>query len=461
MGYLYWRTNDPTTFHQSKAVALAWYVPALAVSSAVPFFGPFSPAPVILVLAIYFATLGRTTLSFTIYLTCALTQGVTGTLVILDMIDPGFMPVRDMPPRVQILCQVLIQLVLLGTFLTARAHRRSSLTALGELERAVRVVAQREAVIEEAREELRRALGTRRGRFTEQMIGRYRLGDVIGRGGMGEVYEAADTATAEIVAVKMIAHGSLGDTQHVRRFLRELRTAVAIDSPNVVRVIEVGETPLPHLVMERLRGRDLATILRARRGLSHDKVIDLIRQISAGITAASARGIVHRDLKPQNLFLADATWKILDFGVARMHDVSDTLTADRIVGTPAYMAPEQAQGLFVDHRADLYALAAVAYRVLTGHAPFSGVESIDVLYHVVHSAPRQPTSLANNLPADLDFVLAIGLAKHRADRFATASELADAITAALGGTLDEKLRVRGRALVLNGAWATAKPIVSR
>ena len=458
LGYLYHRTNNPATYYDGHGVALAWYVPALAVSGAVPFFGPFSPVAVILVLGIYFTSSGRSArIAFTIYFTCALTQAVTGALVILDVIDPGFVHVDYMPLVVQILCQILVQVVLLGTFTTARAQRRSSLTALGELERAVRAIAQREAVLEEAREELRRAVGTGRGRFTDQLIGRFRLGDVIGRGAMGEVYEATDTANNDQVAVKMLGQTSLGDPQHVQRFLRELRTAAAIDSPNVVRVIEVGESPLPYLAMERLRGKDLATILRGKKPLAHDKVIDMVRQVGAGITAAGTLGIVHRDLKPQNIFLTGTTWKVLDFGVARLQDASDTLTAGHVVGTPAYMAPEQARSATVTHRTDLYALAAIAYRVLTGHAPFSGGEVVDVLYRVVHGKPKRPTLLAS-LAGDVDLVLAIGLAKDPEARFASAAELATALEAALAGRLDEATRTRGRAL-LAAAWAPSLPLV--
>src|SRR5262249_31753624 len=156
----------------------------------------------------------------------------------------------------------LVQLVFAAAFFIARASRRASLAALGELQDASRAIAQREALLQEAREELRRALGTGRGRFTEQTLGSYKLGELIGRGAMGEVYEGVDTRDGQPVAVKMLAQTSLGNPDHVQRFLRELRTAIAIDSPNVVRVLAVGEEPLPHLVMERLQGRDLSSILR-------------------------------------------------------------------------------------------------------------------------------------------------------------------------------------------------------
>ncbi len=451
LSYLLRRTFSPATFHDGMGTAIGWYLPAVAVCGAIPYFGPFSPVSIMLVLGIYFNAMGASLpLAAAIYATCAVTQGVVGGLVIAKVIDdPGFIYADYLSVEVQIICQALVQLVLAGTFVIARASRRSSLIALQELERAVRAVAQREALLEEAREELRRAVGSGRGRFTDQTIGNYRLGDLIGRGAMGEVYEAVDPRVNQPVAVKMLSQTSLGNAHHVERFLRELRTAATIESPNVVRVLEVGEQPLPHLVMERLRGRDLGAMLRAKRAMAPEKVVDLVRQVGAGITAAGAAGVIHRDLKPQNLFISAGTWKILDFGVSRLADTSDTLTAGHVVGTPAYMAPEQARGSAVDHRTDLYALAAIAYRVLTGQAPFSGGEVAETLYRVVHTAPRRPSSLAT-LPAELDLVLAIGLAKEPDDRFATAAELAEALAAAFAGTLDDAIRRRGEALT--SAW---------
>jgi serine/threonine-protein kinase len=453
--YMIHRARTPATFQPGLGLSIAWYVPALGVCAAIPYFGPYSPAPVLLILGIYVLGMGAGLhLAIAIYVTCALAQGCTGALAIAGVGDPGFVKASYLTTPIQILCQVLVQVVLAGTFFIARGSRRSHLAGLAELERVVRAVAQREALLEEAREELRGALGRTRGRFTDQQIGRYTLGDVIGRGAMGEVYEASDPAAEQPVAIKMLASSSLGNAHHVERFLRELRTASAIDSPNVVRVIEIGEYPLPHLVMERLRGRDLASILRDKRPMSKDRIVDMLRQVGTGVTAASAAGVIHRDLKPGNLFLSGATWKILDFGVSRLADSGDTLTAGHVVGTPAYMAPEQARGAEVSHRTDLYALAAIAYRVLTGHAPFTGGEIADVLYRVVHTAPRRPSSLAS-ISDDVDAVLAIGLAKEPADRFATAAELAEAVAAALAGTLDEATRSRGAALIAAGGWAAA------
>ena len=250
----------------------------------------------------------------------------------------------------------------------------------------------------------------------------------------------------------MLSQTTLSNPNHVLRFLRELRTAAGIDSPHVVRVIEVGEAPVPYLIMERLEGQTLGEILRNKRALTASEVTALVTQIGAGITAAAAAGIVHRDLKPQNLFQHHGVWKVLDFGVARAIDAGDTLTAGHVVGTPSYMAPEQASGGTVDHCTDLYALAAIAYRALTGHPPFAGGEIAETLYRVVHTRPRRPTELAPNLHADLDLVLAIGLAKRPTERFRAAADFAVALADALEGKLSPNLRSQGQALVRNDAW---------
>jgi serine/threonine-protein kinase len=216
--------------------------------------------------------------------------------------------------------------------------------------------------------------------------------------------------------------------------------------------------------MERLEGQTLAEMMRARsRPLSPPEVVDLVAHIGAGITAAAAAGIIHRDLKPQNVFLdmgprdesgqhgVRGTWKILDFGVARAMDQGDTLTAGQVVGTPSYMAPEQATSGAVDHRTDLYALTAIVYRAITGHPPFAAGEIAETLYKVVHTRPRRPTEIAD-VPPEIDLVLAIGMAKNPQLRFATATELAAAIAAAFAGALPDHVFQRGRALERAGAW---------
>jgi serine/threonine-protein kinase len=175
------------------------------------------------------------------------------------------------------------------------------------------------------------------------------------------------------------------------------------------------------------------------------------------VDAASQRGIVHRDLKPQNLFLAvepatgDRTWKILDFGASKLGHHSGTLTEGRVVGTPGYLSPEQACGEDVDGAADRYGLAAIAYRCITGRIPFSGKELPGILYKVVHGMPPQPTTQAT-VPAGVDAVLAVGLAKRAQDRFESAAEFVDALESALAGHHDDWLQRRADALLADFPW---------
>jgi serine/threonine-protein kinase len=454
IAFLFRRTSDPARF-RLRSTAVGFFLPTIGVITAIPYFGAFSPAPVLLILAVYFmgfATDAR--LAFSVYVVCSLGQLVTASLIMFGIThDTGLVQAGALDLRTRWIIQALIQVVMLCTYLTARMSRRTTLVAVGELEGAVRNAAHREALLLEAREELERALRAGRGRFSNQVIGGYELGEVIGRGAMGEVYAATALAGGDSVAIKLLSHASLGNPQHVQRFLRELKTAAEIHSPNVVNVIEVGDHPVPYLVMERLSGKTLSDVLRGRRTMAIDRVIDLVHQIGIGLTAAAAAGVIHRDIKPHNLFLHHGTWKILDFGVARLAEHGDTLTSGQVVGTPSYMAPEQARGGTVDYRTDLYALAAVAYRTLTGQPPFGSGEVAETLYRVVHTAPRRPSRLAK-LPDDVDLVFAIGLAKLPGLRFGSAGELATAIAQAFDGTLPETVRERGRVLVRGGAWAT-------
>jgi serine/threonine protein kinase len=201
----------------------------------------------------------------------------------------------------------------------------------------------------------------------------------------------------------------------------------------VVRVLQASTPadPVPFLAMERLRGQTLGELLRKGGTLPAESLRTLVREIGGVLELARAAGIVHRDLKPHNLFLTEAgTWKVLDFGIALLADGSGTLTRGAVLGTPAYMAPEQAEGKAVDHRADVYALAAVAYRCITGRQPFTAPDTPALLYQVIHEPPPAPSTI---VPASLqlDAVMTRALAKWPADRYATAAELVAALDAAL------------------------------
>jgi serine/threonine-protein kinase len=197
-----------------------------------------------------------------------------------------------------------------------------------------------------------------------------------------------------------------------------------------------------------LRGDSLAGILRQRGRLPLVEVAELVRDVCAGLADAWRQGVVHRDLKPGNIIRADQSagrpvWKILDFGVSKVGDHDGTLTEGKAIGTPPYMAPEQARGETVDHRADIHAIAANAYRSLTGQPAFAGQDSATVMYAVVHRLPPRPSEIVT-LPREVDDVLTVGLAKRPEHRFARSEELAAAFTAAALGDISDELRARAR-----------------
>jgi hypothetical protein len=458
--WMLWVTRTPENYTGGRMLA-----PGLAIifgsMAGVYYWGVASPVAGLLVYGIYFFSLGSNRrVTLVMYLIVAVTHAALGALIITGVVtDRGLVAMSRMKTLDQIDIMAIIEFLYLITYFTARKSQRVTLDQMEKLEQAVRSVAQREALLAEARAELDRALKIGGpGRFSEQVVGTFRLGMLIGRGGMGEVYEAFGVTNRREAAVKLLHPGTLGDPISVARFIREAQTAAKLDCPNVVRVLEVGTTSgeIPFLAMERLRGHDLAHQLRRQRKLMLANVRALVDQVAVGLEAARVAGIVHRDLKPHNVFLAEdageRAWKILDFGVSKSGG-SGTLTQGSVVGTPAYMAPEQARGLDVDHRADVYSLAAIVYRALTGHPAFTGKDVPSTLYEVVYRVPTQPSILAS-LPADVDRMLAIGLAKDPADRFATALELAAWIDAIDDRGLDAAQRRRADDLVARAPWGT-------
>jgi hypothetical protein len=428
------------------------------------YWGVGSPVAAMYVWGIYFFSLGANARVTTfVYSVLASLHLAFGVLVVTGVvIDRGVIRISSLTWIDQVTIVLIIQFLYFISFYTARVSQRVTLDAVNKLEQAVRGVAQREALLAEARAELDRALKIGGpGRFTDQVVGSFRLGVLIGRGGMGEVYEAHSVHDRGEAAVKLLHPGTLGDPTHVARFLREAQTASKLDCANVVRVLEVGTTTgeIPFLAMERLRGHDLAHQLRRQRRLTALQVTTLVDHIAVGLEAARVAGIVHRDLKPHNVFYAETgtgarVWKILDFGVSKSGG-SGTLTKGHVVGTPAYMAPEQARGEDVDHRADVYSLAAIIYRSLTGHPAFSGKDVPSTLYDVVYRVPTQPSILAT-LGADIDRVLAVGLAKDPADRVATAAELARWLQLAVKDGLSMEQRHRADDVVEQHPWGTRR-----
>ena len=295
------------------------------------------------------------------------------------------------------------------------------------------------------------------GRFTDQTIDGYHLGEVLGRGAMGEIYAAQRGNEPIPLAVKLLAPHLLRDADARERFLRESAIISKLDSKHCVRVFAVSppEAVLPYIVMERLAGYDLAQMIKRQGQRSLPEIREIVDHVATGLDSAHKAGIIHRDLKPSNIFATgDGTgriWKILDFGASKWRDGEGTLTQDNIVGTPGYMSPEQALGRTLDQRSDVYALGVIMYRLLTGVPAVVPGEVPAMLQEVAYRMPVQPRKRADVSPA-LEAVLAVALAKDPVHRFATAGELAKVFSDACNGNLDRGIAHRAEALLAETAW---------
>ncbi|GAA1794077.1 serine/threonine-protein kinase [Actinomadura chokoriensis] len=249
------------------------------------------------------------------------------------------------------------------------------------------------------------------------VAGRYRVSELLGEGGMGQVWRGEDLRLERPVAVKVLQphlmHGSVRE-RALSRFEREGRAAARLVHRNIAAVHDVGEHDgLPYLVLEYLHGPDLKGLLdRHPGGLPIEHVLTFGAQAAVGLAAAHAAGIVHRDVKPHNLMLAaDGTVKVCDFGIARLQGATSGLTGGATIGTIAYMAPEQLMGQSVDHRADLYALGATIFQLLTGRPVFTGEDARAVVAQHLAAPPPPAGPLRADTPPELDAFLQALLAK--------------------------------------------------
>ncbi|MDI3405017.1 serine/threonine-protein kinase [Streptomyces cavernicola] len=276
------------------------------------------------------------------------------------------------------------------------------------------------------------------------LAGRYELGELLGRGGMGEVWAAWDPVVHRRVAVKLMRLGE-GMAEEERLFLREAQTAGGLSHPGVVTVHDLGRDGdgTLYLVMELVGGRDLGKVLREEGPPAVATAVEWAAQAAAALAAAHEAGVVHRDLKPANLMLTrDGTVKILDFGIARF--ATTTTTASQVVGTLAYMPPERLLGQPSDARGDLYALGCVLSELLTGEPPFAHVEAPALMFAQVHTEPTPPGATRSGVWAGLDALVAELLAKSPRDRPATAQEVAARLRS-LGAAPDQRTEPNQRA----------------
>ncbi|HLY50679.1 MAG TPA: protein kinase [Solirubrobacteraceae bacterium] len=264
------------------------------------------------------------------------------------------------------------------------------------------------------------------------LAGRYRLEEVVGRGGMSTVYRATDEVLGRTVAVKILLPALADqDPTYSVRFEREARAAAALATSAVVTVYDTGVDAGSHyIVMEYIEGRSLDEILRDRRPLDPGEALRITERIAQALAVAHAAGILHRDIKPANVMVAsDGTVKVLDFGIARRLDATTITQAASVVGTAAYMAPERALGQPGDERADIYSLGCLLYAMLTGSPPFGGEISAAVLHQQINASPSPPSQRRRGLTPALDALVLNLLAKAPEARPASAAEVRDQIAA--------------------------------
>jgi serine/threonine protein kinase/class 3 adenylate cyclase len=260
--------------------------------------------------------------------------------------------------------------------------------------------------------------------------GRYMMMNELGRGAMGVVYKAYDRLIGRLVALKTIPL-EVEESERaalVDRLKAEARTAGILDHPNIVTVFDVGEEAgLFYFTMQHVEGRTLAQVKESKELLPLDKIFTMADEICAAMSFAHKGGVIHRDIKPSNLMLtSQGTIKVMDFGIAKLGD-SGLTKAGMVLGTPSYLAPEQAAGRRIDHRADIFSVGAVLYEIFTGEKAFAGESTTTIIYKVMNDEPIPPRVIEPSLPASLDAVIRKAIAKDPDQRYQSCDELREAL----------------------------------
>jgi serine/threonine-protein kinase len=298
------------------------------------------------------------------------------------------------------------------------------------------------------------------GRSNDLLVGRtigekFALEAILGAGAMGAVYRARQIALDKTVAVKVMHRGLLADPTFATRFHREAKAASRLDHPNSIRILDFGEDAdgLLYIVMDYLDGRDLLRVIQEDWPLPAWRTADILSQVLSALAVAHDMGVLHRDLKPENIMVlrhvnddggpADVV-KVLDFGIAKITDARDSerppvsstyaklSTGGMLVGTPAYMSPEQAQGEPLDARSDLYSVGVILYQILTMCLPFEAASAVGLLLKHVHEKPPSPSSVSSAVHPALETVCLKAMSKQRKDRYPNAREMRAALRSAVG-----------------------------
>ncbi len=265
-----------------------------------------------------------------------------------------------------------------------------------------------------------------------ETVGPYRILEQLGQGGMATVYKAYHATLDRYVAIKVLHQAFLEDENFKARFLREARLVARLEHPNIVPVYDFSEhAGQPYLVMKFIEGETLKARM-ARGPLSAQEALDIVESVGAALSYAHRQGVLHRDVKPSNVILGrEGNIYLADFGLARIAASSATLTSDMIIGTPQYIAPEQAMGKKdLDERTDIYSFGVMLYEIAVGRVPFSADTPFAIIHDHIYSPLPLPREVNPNVPENLERVLLKALAKEREDRYATVAELVDAFRTA-------------------------------
>ncbi|MFL1596310.1 Stk1 family PASTA domain-containing Ser/Thr kinase [Gordonia amicalis] len=271
---------------------------------------------------------------------------------------------------------------------------------------------------------------------------RYELGETLGFGGMSEVHYARDLVLHRDVAIKVLRADLARDPSFYLRFRREAQNAAKLNHPTIVQVFDTGEAetedgPLPFIVMEYVDGDTLRDVLRANGPIAPRQAMTWMADVAAAMDFSHRNGIVHRDMKPANVMIdKSGAVKVMDFGIARaMSDSTSTMTqTSAVMGTAQYLSPEQARGIKVDPRSDIYSMGCVLFELLTGEPPFTGDSPVAVAHQHVHEDPPWPSHVRPDIPRELDSVVLKAMSKNKENRYQSAADLrADLIRMLAGG----------------------------
>jgi len=300
-----------------------------------------------------------------------------------------------------------------------------------------------------------------------QMLGKYRIIKELGKGGFALVYHAVDTVLENEVALKILKPGLAGEPDALRRFQQEARVTAKLFHPNIVSFFETGELDgRQYIAMRYVHGRSLSDILEKDPLLPLDQVVAIVQQIATALDYAHEQDVIHRDVKPSNIVVDETGHAtLMDFGVVKSLSTSSIeTTLNTVVGTPHYLAPEQAESKPVDGRADVYSLGVVAYHLLTGAVPFTADSQPSLFYKIVHETPPDPASLSPRAGGPVEAVLLRALGKRPEDRYPTcvafAKALASAVSSMQGKVLQE-LWSQAQAQLAQGKFAEAKRLVQQ